>query len=151
MTLREAFASALQFLRARRGLSQYDIAPSVAQSYVSRLEAGKRSVSLEMSAELADAIGLHPLSFLALVYAAKDGRPAHEIIRLAEQQLSEALLLQVMIAPDRERLPQRRKVGAALTARAVLEQKNHGKTQAEAARSLQISTSTVGRYWHTDS
>lgn len=151
MTLREAFASALQFLRARQGLSQHDIAPSVAQSYVSRLEAGKRSVSLEMSAELADAIGLHPLSFLALVYAAKDGRPAHEILKLTEQQLTEALLLQAEIVQGTERKPHRRKAEAAQTARAVLEQKNDGKTQAEAARSLQISTSTVGRYWHSDS
>lgn len=150
MTLREAFASALQFLRARRGLSQHDIAPSMDQSYVSRLEAAKRSVSLEMSTEFAEAVGLHPISFLTLVYAAQSGQSPLEILRLAESELNVAALLDAEVSPASEEVVDRKKARAALTACAVLKLKNEGKTQAEAARELKISTSTVGRHWRSD-
>lgn len=150
MTLREAFALALQFLRARQGLSQQDLAPSMAQSYVSRLEAAQRSVSLEVSSEFAEAVGLHPISFLTLVYAAQGGQSPLEILQLAESQLSAAELLDAELGSPPEGGGNRKKASAALTALAVLKLKNEGKTQAEAARELRVSTSTVGRHWHKD-
>jgi DNA-binding NarL/FixJ family response regulator len=103
-----------------------------------------------MSTEFAEAVGLHPISFLTLVYAAQSGQSPLEILRLAESELNAAALLDAEVGSAPEEVVDRKKARAALTACAVLKLKNEGKTQAEAARELKISTSTVGRHWRSD-
>lgn len=87
MSLRMAYAAVLQLVRTRRGLSQHDIAVTVTQSHISQLESLKTSATLEVSQELASALNLHPISFLTLVQAAQDQKPAREILLLALQEL----------------------------------------------------------------
>ncbi|CAJ0557332.1 unnamed protein product, partial [Mesorhabditis spiculigera] len=104
MLLRQAYAAVLQLLRARLDLSQHDIAQTVTQSHVSQLEAVKTSATLEVSQELAEALNLHPVSFLALVHAAQDQRSAREILRLAMEELDAIELLDAALPIQPEKL-----------------------------------------------
>ncbi|MBT2371312.1 helix-turn-helix domain-containing protein [Pseudomonas fluorescens] len=148
MSLRRAYAAVLQLVRARRGLSQHDIAVTVTQSHISQLEALKTSATLEVSQELASALNLHPISFLTLVQAAQDQKSARDILEEALQELEAMALLDehLPLAPQKLRPPQTE--DAAKKWEAVQALKSKGHTQAEAVRMLGIPRSTVGRHWY---
>jgi len=148
MSLRMAYAAVLQLVRTRRGLSQHDIAVTVTQSHISQLESLKTSATLEVSQELASALNLHPISFLTLVQAAQDQKPAREILLLALQELGGMALLDKAppLEPKKLRPPQT--VDAEKNWEAVQALKSQGHTQAEVVRMLGLPRSTVGRHWH---
>ncbi len=148
MLLRKAYAAVLQLLRARLGLSQYDIATTITQSHVSQLEAFKTSATLEVSQELAEALHLHPLSFLALVHAAQDQRTAREILQLTLQELDAIELLDASLPIQPEQLSHPQTVAAEKKWEAVQELKREGRSQAEVVQILGMPKSTVGRLWH---
>lgn len=148
MLLRKAYAAVLQLLRARLGLSQHDIAVTVTQSHVSQLEAVKTSATLEVSQELAEALHLHPLSFLALVHAAQDQRTAREILQLALEELDAIELLDASLPNHPEKLSHPQTVAAEKKWEAVQKLKKEGHSQAEANKILGLSKSTIGRLWH---
>ncbi|MFK7608475.1 MULTISPECIES: helix-turn-helix domain-containing protein [Pseudomonas] len=148
MLLRQAYAAVLQTLRARLGLSQHDIALTVTQSHVSQLEAVKTSATLEVSQELAEALHLHPVSFLVLVYAAKDQRPAREVLHLALEELEANNLLDIPLPIQPEKLSYPQSVAAQKKWEAVQELKKEGHSQAEVVQILGMPKSTVGRLWH---
>ncbi|CAJ0557559.1 unnamed protein product, partial [Mesorhabditis spiculigera] len=148
MLLRQAYAAVLQLLRARLDLSQHDIAQTVTQSHVSQLEAVKTSATLEVSQELAEALNLHPVSFLALVHAAQDQRSAREILRLAMEELDAIELLDAALPIQPEKLSPPQTVAADKKWEAVQELKKEGHSQAEVVQMLGMPRSTVGRYWH---
>ena len=148
MLLRQAYAAVLQTLRARLGLSQHDIALTVTQSHVSQLEAVKTSATLEVSQELAEALHLHPVSFLVLVYAAKDQRPAREVLHLALEELEANNLLDIPLPIQPEKLSYPHSVAAQKKWEAVQELKKEGHSQAEVVQILGMPKSTVGRLWH---
>ncbi len=148
MLLRKAYAAVLQLLRTRQGLSQYDIALTVTQSHVSQLEAVKTSATLEVSQELAEALNLHPVSFLALVHAAQDQKSAREILHLALKELDAIELLDASLPTQPEKLSHPQMVAAERKWEAVQELKKEGHSQAEAVEILGLPRSTVGRLWH---
>lgn len=135
MLLRQAYAAVLQMLRARLGLSQHDIALNVTQSHVSQLEAVKTSATLEVSQELAQALHLHPVSLLALVYAAKDQRPAREILRLALEELDANDLLDIALPIQPEKLSYPQSVAAQKKWEAVQKLKKKGTVKLRLCRS----------------
>jgi transcriptional regulator with XRE-family HTH domain len=148
MPLRQAFAHALRFARGRLGLSQLDIAKGIDASYVSRLESGKSSVTVDASERLAHVLGLHPATLLALTYAASENTTPRQLLRQIEDDLLSHGFIDEKIAPSEILHPVTAK--GAQTTRAVLEMKRQGHSQAEVARVLGISTSTVGRHWNRD-
>lgn len=105
MLLRNAYAAVLQLVRTRLGLTQHDIAMTVAPSHVSQLEAVKTSPTLEVSQELAQALNLHPVSLLTLVHAAKDQKTARDILLLAMEELDAIELLDASLPTQPEKLP----------------------------------------------
>ena len=136
MLLRKAYAAVLQLLRARLGLSQYDIATTITQSHVSQLEAFKTSATLEVSQELAEALHLHPVSFLALVHAAQDQRTAREILQLALQELDAIELLDASLPIQPEKLSHPQTLAAEKKWEAVQVLKKEGRSQAEVVDSF---------------
>jgi transcriptional regulator with XRE-family HTH domain len=64
MELKEAFAIALRNTRLRRGLTQEDFGIVSSRTYLSTLERGLKNVTLEKASELADRMGVHPLTLL---------------------------------------------------------------------------------------
>lgn len=146
MSIRSAFASALQFLRAHRKLSQKDIATQTDQSHISRLEAGERSVSLEVSQELAEALGLDPMTLLTIVYAAELGQSPREILRRIYDDLESSNLLDAKIPSSPTQTVHPVVAEASELKRKIIELMDEGHSQAEVARRLEVSKSTVTRH-----
>jgi len=67
-SLNRAFAKALREARKSRGMTQEDFAVVSGRTYVSALERGLKSPTFEKPSELAEAIGIHPLTLLTLAY-----------------------------------------------------------------------------------
>lgn len=64
--MRRAFAKALRSTRKARGLTQEDFALVSSRTYLSSLERGRQSPTLDKIVALARIIGIHPLSLLTL-------------------------------------------------------------------------------------
>lgn len=148
MSLRRAYAAVLQLVRTRQGLSQHDIAVSVTQSHISQIEALKTSATLEVSHELASALSLQPISFLALVQAAQEQKTAREILQLALQELEGMALLDDILPTEPKKLRPPQTEDAEKKWQAVQALKSRGHTQAEVVQILGMPRSTVGRHWY---
>ena len=68
MEHREAFAKALRALRKHKGLTQEDFDEFSSRTYISLLERAQKSPTLDKINELAQVLGIHPLTLLALSY-----------------------------------------------------------------------------------
>lgn len=66
---RNEFAKALKTLRLARGLSQEDFGFVSSRTYVSSLERGNYSPTLNKVDELAEVLDVHPLVLLTLMYS----------------------------------------------------------------------------------
>lgn len=148
MSLRKAFAAALQQVRVGPGRSQREAALKVDQSHLSRLETAQRSATVGSAAEISDALGIQPISFLALVFAADERQTARQVLLNALAELEELDLADALLPAEPEQ-------GASTMAskthkrwEAVQAQKRAGATQSQAATLLGISKSAVGRLWY---
>jgi len=72
MELKQALATALRKTRQSRGLTQEDFSDVSGRTYVSSLERGLKSPTLDKIVGLAGRIGVHPLSLLAEVFLLAD-------------------------------------------------------------------------------
>ncbi len=149
MSLRKAYAATLQWLRVRRGLSQSDLQSQADQAHISRLEASTTSASVDLTADLADALGVTHLSFFTLIAAAKEGKTPRSLLIETLVELQIQGLLDEKLPAEPHKLPPPRKVAAADKLRAIRELKEAGFSQVEVSRKLGLPTSTVGRLWHT--
>jgi len=148
MSLRKAYAATLQWLRVRRGLSQADLRHQTDQGHISRLEASTTSVSVDLSADIAKALGLMPLSFLALVAAADEGKTARSVLDDTMKELMQLGVLDEKLPAEPQKLTTPQRTAAAGRLKAVRELKAAGLSQAEVCRQLDLPKSTVGRLWH---
>jgi transcriptional regulator with XRE-family HTH domain len=83
-----AFARALKGLRNRRGLTQEDFSEVSSRTYVSTLERGLKSPTLEKINALCETLDCHPLSLLTLAYAEeKKGENYKQLLRRIEKEL----------------------------------------------------------------
>lgn len=69
MDIRQAFAQSLKKARKAQGRTQEDFATVSSRTYVSALERGLKSPTLEKILALAETLGIHPLTLLALTFA----------------------------------------------------------------------------------
>ncbi|WP_244902344.1 helix-turn-helix domain-containing protein [Pseudomonas gessardii] len=70
LELSKALGQALKESRISKGLSQEQVGAS--QSYVSDIERGLKTLSLEKLDEFASGIGVHPITILARCYLIKE-------------------------------------------------------------------------------
>ena len=146
MSLRIAYASALRFLRKRSEVSQQHLAPAANPSYVSRLESGSRSVTLDVSQELAKALNVDPLTLLVLAYAAERNQTPQEVMEHLLGDLSAKGLLVTKIPSELVKDPHPEVVaGLELNAR-IKVLMDQGLSQAEVARRLGIARQTVSNH-----
>ena len=66
--LRKAFGKALRTLRKTKSLTQEDFALVSSRTYLSTLERGMKSPTLEKIDALSEVLGVHPLTLLSLCY-----------------------------------------------------------------------------------
>lgn len=69
MDIRKAFANSLRKVRKARGLTQEDFSIVSSRTYLSTLERGMKSPTLDKLQELAETLKIHPLTLLALAYS----------------------------------------------------------------------------------
>jgi len=92
MTSREAFAKALKQARAYQGLTQEDFSDVSSRTYISTLERGLKSPTLEKIDELAATLELHPLTILTLTYlAAHESQKLDSLLKKVQQQVAEII------------------------------------------------------------
>ena len=72
MELKQAFGAALKKLRSERKLSQEDFSDVSSRTYLSTLERGLKSPSIEKVDDLATVMGVHPLTILVGCYLIQD-------------------------------------------------------------------------------
>lgn len=72
MELKQAFGQALKQLRMSQGLTQEDFSDVSSRTYLSTLERGLKSPTIDKLDEIASAMDVHPMSILALCYLQRD-------------------------------------------------------------------------------
>ncbi|AKV07310.1 helix-turn-helix transcriptional regulator [Pseudomonas carnis] len=148
MSLRKAYAATLQWLRVRHGLSQADLQQQTDQAHISRLEASTTSATVDLSADLAKALGLMPLSFLTLVAAADEGKTARSVLNDTMKELMQLGVLDEQLPAEPQKLTTPQRIAAAERLKAVRDLKAAGLSQAEVCRQLELPKSTVNRLWY---
>lgn len=89
--LRQAFAIALKRARKAKGLTQDDFGGVSSRTYLSTLERGGNSPTLEKVHDLAEVMGVHPLTIFAMTYVQLEGSAAEVLLgRVAKELVSVA-------------------------------------------------------------
>ena len=153
MLQREALAGALRAIRSLRGLHYGDLARSVSKSQLGDLETGKRTVTLEKLAELADGLQIELTALLALTISIQRGEPCELTLSRASSALLEfrdagghqLVAEQYLKGELQTRSPGKPK--KTKDWEAVQAIKAAGLTQADAAKQLGLARTTVHRYW----
>jgi len=66
--LKSAFGKALREARTAKGLTQEAFSDVSSRTYLSALERGLKNPTIDKVSELAEVVGMHPLSLLALCF-----------------------------------------------------------------------------------
>lgn len=88
MSLLERFGAGLQRVRKARGLTQEDFSEVSSRTYLSSLERGMKSPTISKLDALATAMGIHPLSLLALAYLPATQEECAELCERITAELS---------------------------------------------------------------
>jgi len=90
MNINNAFGIALKQARKKREMSQEDFSIVSSRTYVSSLERGLKSPTLEKVEMISSCLEVHPLTLLALAYSkSKDGVSCEELINKLAVELKE--------------------------------------------------------------
>ncbi len=89
MEINQAFGKALRKIRTSKGLTQEDFSVVSSRTYLSTLERGLKSPTIEKLNELAAVLDIHPLTLLILTFHEKDSSKSIEsLITLAIKELN---------------------------------------------------------------
>lgn len=80
MNNRQALALALRKIRKARKLTQEDFGVVSSRTYLSSLERGLKSPTLQKIEEIADVMSIHPATLILVAYAIADEGNAHKTI-----------------------------------------------------------------------
>ncbi|MCD7040958.1 helix-turn-helix transcriptional regulator [Pseudomonas viridiflava] len=148
MSLRKSYAAVVQLLRTRKGLSQAKLAGSLTQAHVSELELGRSSATIEMSARLASALKVEPITLLALAAASHEKCTVREALLAALAEAESLGLADTPLPTEPQVMAPSRVLEAKRKWLAVQELKAKGLSQSEAAKHLGVPESTLRRLWH---
>lgn len=106
MQLSKAIGAALKEAREARGLTQEDFVGVSGRTYLSEIERGLKSPTLEKIDQLARHIGVHPLELLVACYAKCDSASALTVVR---EVLENNTPYRSHVSPDRHEVPRTRR------------------------------------------
>lgn len=89
MTLKASFASVLRALRSKRNITQRDFADTTSRTYLSKLELGKSSITLDKLEQVSERLGLSPLTLMTLTLSEYTGEPANDLISKLGAELTD--------------------------------------------------------------
>ena len=92
MELKHAFAAALREFRISRKLTQEDFSGVSSRTYLSTLERGMKSPTLEKIDAISAVMGVHPLSLLTRCYLCADPSLSMEELAMRVEAELETLL-----------------------------------------------------------
>ncbi|WDH24449.1 helix-turn-helix domain-containing protein [Pseudomonas chlororaphis] len=111
MSLKTAFAAVLKAMRAGKGLTQRNLAEVSSRTYVSKLERGQSSPTLEMITALSGPLSVNPLTLVAITLSAESGQSVNALLRRTQAELADlahdGVLKNLTISSDDELLPPR--------------------------------------------
>lgn len=87
MSLKNAFAAVLKAMRSGKGLTQRNLAEVSSRTYVSKLERGQSSPTLEMITALSGQLNVNPLTLVAITLCAESGQPVNALLRQTQKEL----------------------------------------------------------------
>lgn len=148
MSLRESYAAVVQLLRTQKGLSQGDLSGSLTQTHVSTLELGKSSATVDMSAQLAAALKVEPITLLALAIASHEKRTVREALLASLAEAEDLGLADILLPTRTQALTRKDVLEARKKWQAVQELKAQGFSQSQASKELGMPESTLRRLWH---
>lgn len=93
MDVRHALASALKSIRTARGLTQEDFSNVSSRTYLSTLERGLKSPTIDKVQALAEVLNVHPLTLMVLTFITADGRSADELLAKVKRELADLPLV----------------------------------------------------------
>lgn len=79
MSLKSSFAMVLRTLRRKRNISQRDFGDT-SRTFLSKLEGGRSSLTLDKLDQVSQRLELSPLTLLTLTLSLEAGKPAVELI-----------------------------------------------------------------------
>ncbi|AGN83084.1 TPA: helix-turn-helix transcriptional regulator [Pseudomonas putida] len=80
MTLKSSFANVLRVLRSHRNITQRGFADTTSRTYLSKLESGRSSLTLDKLEKLSERLEVSPLTLVALTLSEDTGQTANELI-----------------------------------------------------------------------
>lgn len=89
MALKTSFANVLHAIRSTRNLTQRQLGDSTSRTYLSKLEAGKSSITIDKLDQLSQGLNLSPLTLLTLTVSEDSGEPAGELIARLNAEILE--------------------------------------------------------------
>lgn len=87
MDVRRALASALKTIRSARGLTQEDFSNVSSRTYLSTLERGLKSPTMDKLQALAEVLNVHPLTIMALTFTTAEDRSVDELLANVKHEL----------------------------------------------------------------
>ncbi|MND23962.1 helix-turn-helix protein [compost metagenome] len=87
MELKRAFGKMLCWLRGERGFTQEDFSIVSSRTYISSLERGIYSPTLEKLDDIASVMKVHPITLLIGTYALKEERSVDELLSEVRSQI----------------------------------------------------------------
>lgn len=150
MSLRQAFAAALKFVRAHHKLLQQDVSSGVTQARISQLESGKNSATLETTQQIARALRMTTASFVAIVLAGQEHTTPRQLLSEALAELEALGLLDIDISEHIPNPTHPVTQKSANTREQVQKLKAEGYRHVDVARILSLSKSTVTRHWRDE-
>ena len=151
--LKPALAAVVRAVRGNLGFTQENLAHAASRTYLSKIENAESSPTIDKFVELAEALGMSPLAFMALILSTHNKTPSSTLLAKAAEELdalqervSDADIAAHLAGFDLVKRPAARPVNL-IKLKNVLECKEIGLSKAETARRLGISRSTVGFLW----
>ena len=86
--LKPSLPDALRRIRKARGLSQEAFSDVSSRTYLSSLERGLKSPTLNKIEDVCAVLDVHPLTLLVLAYAGSDPKNAHELMDHIAREVS---------------------------------------------------------------
>lgn len=147
------FAAILRALRSHRGLTQESVPEGSNRQYLSQLEHGKSSPTLDKLQDLSEAFGLSALALVGAATAIKEAATVDELIEKFAAQMrlldADGILDAARAEVDGEELlsrPAGRVIDRTLKT-SIQGCKAQGLTQAQTSQRLGVNKMTVSRYW----
>jgi len=89
MDTRQALGAALKSARLARGVTQEDFGEVSSRTYVSMLERGLKSPTLDKVEDIASVLAVHPLAFLCLTYMQRDSISLKKLLETVEADVKQ--------------------------------------------------------------